>query len=173
MTPKTLLIVEDDVLDQELIGRKLVNLHAQLSMVDNLDAAYKFIRTELPEVIILDIGVPFRQGGPVASIDQVLEFVRYHADRVGVVMLTGDSSKTDIDQFYAAGAIDYIGKEKIIEGGEFVFRVQLAHKLRQDMLDKKEGAALALQIAILRSNQDKMIGKYPLTTRSFCHSVFA
>lgn len=154
---QTILVIDDNPQDQQLIARKLTNLHVEVNIGDNLEAGYKLAKEINPSVILLDANLPVRFEGPKASVDQVLEFVRFQREKSCIVVLTGDAAQANLEQFYEAGVMDYIGKDRIMVDSELVNRIRAAHQLHADIGQKKDNASMALQIAVLRSNSEKII----------------
>ncbi len=155
--PKKILIADDNETDQQYIAIKLNNLHAEVNFAGNLESAYQVVREMGPSVILLDINIPYNHEGPNATIDQLLEFVRYHSEKFCIVMLTGHVDETHIDRFYGAGVMDFIGKDRIAVELELLSRIKGAHELHGLFREKSYTATILIQMAIMRSQMDRMI----------------
>lgn len=155
---ENLLLVEDNDKDMILIQTKLHNLHAVIDIADNLEMAYRCATGVPPDLILLDVGVPTRSGNPIALLAEVLEFVRYHAEKHCVVILTGnsDADESDIRMFYAAGAVDYISKDTIGIDLALLERVRRAYRAHRLSKDNIPAAQFMMQMSKMESRQDKM-----------------
>lgn len=156
--PKRILIVEDSSEDFTIMEHKLNNLHAIIDVADNLETAYRLSRENTPDVIIADVGVPAQPHGPICSLEQVLAFVRYHAEDHCLVVVTGnnETDESDIRNFFSAGAVDYISKDMMSLDLELLDRIQSAFQAY--MLIKENGhlAQIMVRTAKIESRQDKM-----------------
>jgi CheY-like chemotaxis protein len=161
--PQRTLIVEDDENDQFLMGTRLNNLHTVIDYVTNLEGAYSLVRENKPDIILLDVNIPARAtGGGIASLGDILTFIRFHRDRHCLVIVTGSSETNDvsIQEFYLAGAMDYIGKEKLAVDQELCNRVREAFKLHCLFKGESATAQFMLQVSLVRSNQDRLFNMF-------------
>ncbi len=115
---KTILIVEDEADDAEMLGyafQKAGVLNPRV-MLDNGDDAAAYIagtaaygdrqRYPLPGLVLLDLKLPRRSGF------EVLQFMRGDsaAKHIPVVVLTSSDQPEDIKRAYALGANSYLVK---------------------------------------------------------------
>jgi response regulator RpfG family c-di-GMP phosphodiesterase len=155
-----ILILEDNQHDQSLMIHKLNNLHVPIDVAENLETGYGLARANQPDVILLDIQIPIRNGSPYASIDEVLNFIRFHKNQHCVIMVTGVSELfSETQAFYEAGAMGYISKDKISIDLQFMERVKYAYHLHTLFKENIAAAQVVLKLAILESNQDIVILK--------------
>lgn len=117
----TLLVVEDDVVDQEIVKRsfKRAELSHPLVFANNGSEALKIMRGEAPEIslrepymVLLDLNMPVMDGF------EMLDEMRKDAslrDKVVFVLTTSDDER-DVKRAYATGISGYIKKGNIAEG---------------------------------------------------------
>src|SRR5580692_9026165 len=98
------LIVEDE---QHLADGLRFNLEAEgydVDVADSGEAAQEILKTDSPDVIVLDVMLPGKDGFAVMSE------MRQAGQYVPTLMLTARGHPDDILQGFAAGADDYITK---------------------------------------------------------------
>ncbi|AKT52378.1 response regulator transcription factor [Arsenicicoccus sp. oral taxon 190] len=107
MTADVRIVVADDDADiRDLVTFKLGQAGHAVTAVGDGAAALEAIRTEHPDLAVLDVMMPGLSG-----VD-VLREVRADptlAD-VAIILLTARSRDTDVDEGFAAGADDYVVK---------------------------------------------------------------
>ena len=108
---KSILLVEDDQVDQMTIKRALqeINVLNLLTIVNNGEEALAFLRDEKnpkPAIILLDMNMPKMNGIEFLQVvkqDEVLK-------RIPVVMLTTSSEEQDKIDSYSLGVAGYMIK---------------------------------------------------------------
>jgi two-component system phosphate regulon response regulator PhoB len=101
-----ILVVDDHVELVELVRLKLSqNGYQIITAYDGLTAEEK-ARTERPDMIVLDLGLPDRDGSDVAASLR-REPATQH---IPILMLTARASEGDIVDGFAVGADDYVTK---------------------------------------------------------------
>lgn len=110
MTKKPyLLVIEDDPLLAETMRNKFVSVGFSVKIAGDGDAAMKALRTQIPQVVLLDILLPKKNGFDILAemkIDPVWK-------QIPVVIASNLESDKDIDRGYALGAGDYIVKSNL------------------------------------------------------------
>jgi two-component system phosphate regulon response regulator OmpR len=103
MSNGKVLIVDDDADVRRVIGEYLVNHDYEVTSVDGGDAMRAALQSVVPDVVLLDLGLPGEDG---------LALARYLRERhpVGIIMVTGASETVDRIVGLEVGADDYIGK---------------------------------------------------------------
>ncbi len=105
--PRTILIVEDDHHLAELIRFRLMREGFDVRVAaDGEQALAEFDRPQQPELVILDVMLPYRNG-----YELLADLRRRPAwAQVPVIMLTGRTKEEDVVQGLKLGANDYLAK---------------------------------------------------------------
>jgi DNA-binding response OmpR family regulator len=105
---KTIMLVEDDSFVLDIYKTKLTQEGFNVVMASNGVEAIKKLEelTELPDLILLDIVMPYLDGLEVLKKIKEDEKVK----NVPVILLTNLSQKEEIDEGLKLGAVDYLIK---------------------------------------------------------------
>lgn len=105
---KTIMLVEDDSFVLDIYKTKLTQEGFNVIMASNGMEAIKKLEemTEMPDLILLDIVMPYLDGLEVLKKIKEDEKVK----KVPVILLTNLSQKEEIDQGLKLGAVDYLIK---------------------------------------------------------------
>jgi len=110
MTKKPyLLIVEDDTLLAGTMRDKFISVGFTVKIAPDGLSAIKALKSHLPQVVLLDILLPQKNGFDILSemkIDPIWK-------QIPVVIASNLESDKDIDKGYALGAGDYIVKSNL------------------------------------------------------------
>lgn len=110
MTKKPyLLVIEDDHLLAQTMRDKFISAGFSVKIAGDGNAAMKVLRTQIPQVVLLDILLPKKNGFDILAemkIDPVWK-------QIPVVIASNLESDKDIDRGYALGAGDYIVKSNL------------------------------------------------------------
>ena len=103
---KTLLLADDSVTIQKVVGISFASEDIRLITVDNGDDAIARAREERPDIILADVVMPGKNGY------EVCEAIKADADlaQIPVLLLTGTFEAFDEDRASAAGADGHITK---------------------------------------------------------------
>ena len=103
---KKVLIAEDDKFISEVYVTKLVSEGYEVFLAENGDKALKIAKSEVPDLILLDIFMPNMNGV------EVLKKMRTDPDlkNVDVIVLTNANEKDFVKQALDEGALDYLIK---------------------------------------------------------------
>jgi DNA-binding response OmpR family regulator len=106
---KKVMIVEDDVVLANALKLALENEGYELSLATDGEEAERMIKTEVPDLILLDLLLPIKNGF------EVLKLIRQNPDTkdISVVILTNFEQDTSIDEGKRLGAKDYIVKANV------------------------------------------------------------
>ena len=99
-----LLLVDDDEAFRKALARELSRVGYEVATADSGAAALDRIAEREPDVVLLDLRLPDRDGL------EVLEAIRATSPGSDVIMLTGHGSIDTAIQSVRAGAFDYIAK---------------------------------------------------------------
>jgi DNA-binding response OmpR family regulator len=105
-TPRRVLIVDDDVDFIDILEHRLTSEGFSVSRALDGEAGLDAIRSERPDVILLDVQMPKRSGL------QVLEALRQQPDtwRMPILMLSARSDSATVFRAMELGADDYVCK---------------------------------------------------------------
>ena len=101
-----LLIVDDNARNLQLIGSILYKEHYQISMADNGFNALKLLENIKPDLIILDISMPGKDGFEVCREIKSNPKLKH----IPVIFLTAKTDTSDLLLAFEAGGVDYITK---------------------------------------------------------------
>lgn len=107
---KKIALIEDDVSIREMYKMKLEMEGYNVICAENGKEALELIKKEKPDLILLDILMPKKDGF------EVLKELKNSQDddikSIPVIMLTNLSNKEDISEASKLGAVDYVVKAK-------------------------------------------------------------
>lgn len=103
---KKILIVEDDSFVMDIYHTKLTQEGFEVSTAANGMEALKKLEKERPDLILLDIIMPYIDGLEVLEKVRAMEQMK----DVPIILLTNLSQKEEVDQGLALGANDYLIK---------------------------------------------------------------
>jgi CheY-like chemotaxis protein len=103
---KKLLLADDSITIQKVIGITFANEDYELTVVDNGDAALEKARSENPDLILADVFMPGKNGYELCAAVRLDPRLR----GVPVLLLTGTFEPFDEDKARAAGADSWIAK---------------------------------------------------------------
>lgn len=103
---KKVLWVEDDKLLSTILSKKFEGTGYKLLKASKGDEAFKYLETEVPDVIILDLLLPEMSGFDILQKIKMTEKLR----KIPVIMLSNLSKQSDIDKAKMLGANKFIVK---------------------------------------------------------------
>ncbi len=106
---KKVMIVEDDTVLANALSLALQNEGYELSLATDGEEAERMILQELPDLILLDLLLPIKNGF------EVLKVMRQNPEtkNISVVILTNFEQETSISEGKKLGAKDYIVKANV------------------------------------------------------------
>lgn len=109
--PKTLLIIEDDETMRNGMQRIFESDGYIVKMAEDGSALSKVLEDSSPDLIMLDVGLPWINGFELAQL------LKEHKDlkKIPLVFVSGNTSEEDIKKAFEIGADDYIKKPFEIE----------------------------------------------------------
>ena len=111
-----IVVVEDETTQRRVLVDYLTRQNFRVSGVDGGPALRKLVERDLPEVVLLDVGLPGEDGFALAR------WLRERSARMGIVMVTAASETVDRVLGLEIGADDYIAKP--FEPRELLARVK-------------------------------------------------
>lgn len=103
---KKLLLADDSITIQKVIGITFANEDYDLTIVDNGDAALQKARSDRPDLILADVYMPGKNGYEVCAAVKGDPALR----GVPVLLLSGTFEPFDEEKAHASGADDWIAK---------------------------------------------------------------
>lgn len=105
-----ILLIEDDSFLAEMYATKLSIERFQVSQAQDGEKGARLAQKELPDLILLDILLPKKDGF------EVLEILKKDpaTAEIPVILLTNLSQKEDIDRGLKLGAVDYLIKAQFM-----------------------------------------------------------
>ncbi len=104
-----LLIIEDDPLLAQTMRDKFVSVGFIVKIARDGISAMQLLGTTLPQVVLLDILLPHKNGFDILSEMKINPLWK----QIPVVIASNLESDKDIDKGYALGAGDYIVKSNL------------------------------------------------------------
>jgi putative two-component system response regulator len=134
------LVVDDDPQIRDLLAGLLARLCRSISHARSAEEALEMLRAAPPDLLLLDVGLPGRNGF------DVLTEIRASADLrlVPVVILSGTATREDKLRALRAGAADFFAKP--FDSEELMTRLQSLLQLKSftDTLEEAEKVIVAL-----------------------------
>ena len=134
---RKILVVEDNEISRRILAGILKKQDLAVTSVDSGEAAIAAYPDLLPDMIILDVGLPGIDG-----FETCRQLIAKYGDALApVLFVTGKDSDNDVATGFAAGGSDYVAKpvrekEVIARVRTHLFNRQLSHQ-RQTLLDDK------------------------------------
>src|SRR5262252_3027195 len=111
-----IVVVEDEAAQRQLLVNYLAKQNFRVSGADGGAALRRLVDRELPQLVLLDIGLPGEDGFALAR------WLREKSGRIGIIMVTIASDTVDRVVGLETGADDYIPKP--FEPRELLARVK-------------------------------------------------
>ncbi|MFC4701287.1 ATP-binding protein [Glaciecola siphonariae] len=101
---KTILVADDNVINQEIVKSMLEPTEATLCFADDGQAAIEMYELAKPDIIFMDIQMPVLDG------KQAFELIRANDADTPVIALTANVMTQEIDEYKALGFTGHLGK---------------------------------------------------------------
>lgn len=99
-----IIVVEDEATQRQMLVDYLDKQNYRVSGADGGGALRRLVERELPQLVLLDVGLPGEDGFVLAR------WLREKSGRIGIIMVTAASDTVDRVVGLETGADDYIGK---------------------------------------------------------------
>ncbi len=144
------LVAEDNPINQKLIKRTLENMGINVTLADNGKIAYELRRTEIFDVIFMDIQMPIMNG--IEATHAILAYEKEHkVSHIPIIALTANALKGDRERFLSQGMDQYMSKPIKVDIIESILHQYFKDKLTSDnsisrtyTIPKKESADILL-----------------------------
>lgn len=103
---KLILIVDDDSENRKVLGNILMNNNYDVGIASDGYKALEFLKSELPDLILLDIVMPGLNGFEVCEKLKSSKATKH----IPVVFLTARTNTEDIVKGFEVGGVDYVSK---------------------------------------------------------------
>jgi two-component system, NtrC family, response regulator AtoC len=104
MPAERILIVDDERLVRWSLRQKCEEWGFQVIEAEAGESALRLARTEIPDLVLLDVRLPDLSG------IEVLDQLKKNGDAPAVIMITADPQLDDVKAAIKLGAIDFVGK---------------------------------------------------------------
>jgi diguanylate cyclase (GGDEF)-like protein/PAS domain S-box-containing protein len=132
--PDSLLIVDDDTLNRDLMHRRLTKRGYNVSLVGDGQGALVWIGSHRVDLVLLDVEMPDMNGLDVLKVLRE----KYTPAQLPVIMVTGKISSDDMVSALAAGANDYVTKPIDFPVVLARIQTQLSRKHAEEALRESE-----------------------------------
>jgi diguanylate cyclase (GGDEF)-like protein/PAS domain S-box-containing protein len=132
--PDSLLIVDDDALNGEMMMRRLSRRGFNVTSAENGEDALNWVKQNKVDLVLLDIEMPGTSGLEVLSA--LRQF--YTPAQLPIIMVTGKISSDDVVQALNVGANDYITKPIDFPVVLARIQTQLSRKHAEEALRESE-----------------------------------
>lgn len=105
-----ILLVEDNVLNQKVVSFHLKKLNYDVICVSNWREAMEEVRNQPPDLILMDIMLPEKNGFEITSDIREYEQNTGKKEQIPIVALTANTLDNDKDKCIQAGMNDYLPK---------------------------------------------------------------
>ena len=99
-----IVVVEDEATQRQLLVDYLGRQNYRVSGAESGNALRKLVERDLPQLVLLDVGLPGEDGFVLAR------WLRERSGRLGIIMVTAATDTVDRVVGLETGADDYIGK---------------------------------------------------------------
>ncbi len=106
---KHILLVEDEILLRDMMTMSLKEAGAEVTVAANGQEAIDILKTEIPDLMLLDILMPKADGY------DVMHFVRDNGLTFPVIVISNLSDPQEEEKSRALGAVDFLVKSNLDE----------------------------------------------------------
>jgi DNA-binding response OmpR family regulator len=118
-----LLLAEDEAALGQIIKESLETRDFEVVLCDNGDKAFEKYQSESPEVLVLDVMMPRKDGFTLAKEIRTID------DEIPIIFLTAKSQTADVVEGFSIGGNDYLKKPFSME--ELIVRIHnLVHRTK-------------------------------------------
>lgn len=125
--PITILLAEDEPALGLIIKESLETRDFKVLLCENGEKAYQTYRQEQPELLVLDVMMPKKDGFTLAKE------IRQEGDNIPIIFLTAKSQTEDVVEGFSIGGNDYLKKPFSME--ELIVRIH--NLLDRNKIQKK------------------------------------
>lgn len=104
LSDKTILVAEDNRVNQVIIKKMLASTQANIVIVNNGQEAVESFKKQKPDFIFMDIQMPIMDGIEACQVIRTID------DSITIVALTANVMKDDVERYLSSGFDDHLGK---------------------------------------------------------------
>ncbi|MFZ8144598.1 response regulator [Alteromonas macleodii] len=104
LSGRTILIAEDNEINQEVVKSMLADTNATLHVVSNGQAAIKAYEQYKPDIVLMDIHMPIMDG------KKACQLIKQRYSRAHIIALTANIMEQDVQDYKKIGFDDHLGK---------------------------------------------------------------
>jgi DNA-binding response OmpR family regulator len=139
---KRILIVEDDAALSQVVSDILVFEGFEVELVTNGDLAVTRAQQFMPDLVLLDLGLPGRSGFDLCTVLR-------RSGRAGVIILTARGQKADKVRGLGLGADDYVTKPFDVD--ELLARIRAVIRRTRSDVDQLTLGPVSIDFVSLRA----------------------
>ena len=113
--PTTILLAEDEPALGQIIKESLETRNFEVLLCKDGEVAYEVYRKESPELLVLDVMMPRKDGFTLAKDIRAID------DAIPIIFLTAKSQTQDVVEGFSIGGNDYLKKPFSME--ELIVRI--------------------------------------------------
>ena len=102
--PTTILLAEDEPALGQIIKESLETRNFEVLLCKDGEVAYEVYRKESPELLVLDVMMPRKDGFTLAKDIRAID------DAIPIIFLTAKSQTQDVVEGFSIGGNDYLKK---------------------------------------------------------------
>jgi PAS domain S-box-containing protein len=123
----TILYIEDNASNIELVGQILINQRSGVKLIYNMTGAetVQLAIENMPDLILLDLNLPDMHGNKVLDLLLAEERTR----NIPVVVISADAMPQQLQRLLKGGAKDYLTKPLDIQGFLMIIDKYIPHKM--------------------------------------------
>ena len=118
LRPNRLLIVDDNEMNRDMLSRRLQRKGYSVVTAHDGEQGHSLACSEMPDLILMDISLPLRDGWEVTRLLKNNESTRH----IPIIALTAHAWVTDREKAFKAGCDDY--DTKPIEFGRLSEKIE-------------------------------------------------
>jgi PleD family two-component response regulator len=127
MQGASVLVVDDDLLDRDVLVRPLASRGFRVDAVNDAAACMERLEREPPDLVLLDVSMPMLTGVDLLRLMRQ----RWTAEALPVIMVSGRTDSEDVVAGLEAGANDYVLKPVNLR--VLMARMGVALKIRESV----------------------------------------
>ncbi len=120
-TPRKILLVEDDTFLSSLLKNRLQKENFEVSVAKDGEEALAFLKTNKPDLILLDLILPKKSGFEV--MEDIRSDPQIQSEGLPIIIISNLGQPEDVTRGQDLGAVEYFVKAKT-SIDELVFRIK-------------------------------------------------
>ena len=180
---QVILVVDDDRLNLR-VAQVNLSTEYQVAPANSAAAAFKYLETHRPDLILLDLNMPEMDG--IEAIERLKQIEEYKD--IPVIFLTADRSSETEARCFQAGAVDFVGKpfapevlksrvQKTLELENYRRRLENRVEEQEEIITDRTRRLEEVQEAVivgmanLIESRDGSTGRHVKNTQTYVHML--